>query len=120
MPKAPKRVRFNKIVGVNRGKPKKLKRVNATNLAYDVLTKGTLTTKTLRKLVKKHKQHGSTQRAIKESIKILHKMDMRLCKGFTSIGACTVKTMPDALKWSDRLSNAKTILKSRGIHINIK
>ena len=49
---------FNKVVGVNRGKSKKLKRVNATNLAYDVFANKSFDALTLQKLVKKHKQHG--------------------------------------------------------------
>jgi hypothetical protein len=110
------RVKFNKVVKVNHGKSK-LKRINATNLAYDVLNKGALDTETLKYLVEKHKQHGSTRKAIEESIKTLHKMDMRVCKpkyNITTFGALSVdnKNISCAMQCSDRLSDAKTILKS--------
>ena len=110
------RVSFNKVVGVNHGKSKKLKRINATNLAYDVLREKNLTKEILKSLVRKHKQHGSTKRAIRDSIKTLHKMDMRVCNpkyDITTIGACFVNTsdIRGAMKWSDRLSDAKTKLK---------
>ena len=110
------RVSFNKVVGVNHGKSK-LKRINATNLAYDVISRGDLTKETLKNLVEKHKQHGSTKKAIKESIRTLHEMDMRLCNpkyDITTIGACFVHTndIHSAMTWSDRLSDAKTKLSS--------
>ena len=110
------RVKFNKVVGVNHGKSKKLKRINATNLAYDVLSRGDLTKETLKNLVEKHKQHGSIKRAIRDSIKTLHEMDMRVCNpkyDITTIGACFVHTndIHSAMSWSDRLSDAKTKLK---------
>ena len=110
------RVSFNKVVGVNHGKSKKLKRINATNLAYDVLREKNLTKEILKGLVRKHKQHGSTKRAIRDSIKTLHKMDMRVCNPkyeITTIGACFVNTsdLRKAMTWSDRLSDAKTKLK---------
>ena len=108
------RVTFNKVVGVNHGKSKKLKRINATNLAYDVLRKKAITRRTLKKLVKKHRQHGSTKKAIDESIKTLHEMDMRVCNPkytITAIGACFVSNLGHAMTWSNRLSDAKTKLK---------
>lgn len=107
------RVSFNKVVGVNHGKSKKLKRINATNLAYDVLREKSLTKETLKSLVKKHKQHGSTKRAIRDSIETLHEMDMRVCNpkyDITTIGACFVSDLRSAMTWSDRLSDAKTKL----------
>ena len=109
------RVKFNKVVKVNHGKSK-LKRINATNLAYDVLRKGCIDSEFMLSLVKKHKQHGSTKKAIKESIRTLHKMDMRVCKpkyNITTFGALSVdnKNISGAMQCSDRLSDAKTILK---------
>lgn len=110
------RVSFNKVVGVNHGKNKKLKRINATNLAYDVLKRKAITKDILEELVKKHRQHGSTKKAIRDSIETLHEMDMRVCNpkyDITTIGACFVNTsdLRGAMKWSDRLSDAKTKLK---------
>ena len=109
------RVSFNKVVGVHKGATKKLKRVNATKLAYDVLKKGPINSKFMKGLVKKHKQHGSTKKAIQESIRTLHKMDMRVCKpkyNITTIGARYVSDLRSAMNWSDRLSRAKTVLKN--------
>lgn len=91
--KTTRRVTFNKVVGVNRGRSKKLKRVNATNLAYDILR-----SRSIRGLVKKHKQHGSTRKAIKEIIRTLHKLDMRLCRSsIGTIGAIKISTLRGAL-----------------------
>ena len=112
------RVSFNKVVGVHKGKSKKLKRVNATKLAYAVLLKdGPINAKFMKSLVKKHKQHGSTKKAIQESIETLHNLDMRLCmptEGITSIGAYYVnnENIHGAMTWSDKLSTAKTVLKN--------
>lgn len=106
------RVTFNKVVGVNRGRSKKLKRVNATNLAYDILRSRSVRG-LVKKLVKKHKQHGSTRKAIKEIIRTLHKLDMRLCKpstGTRTIGAIKISTLRGALACSDKLSEARTVL----------
>jgi hypothetical protein len=112
------RVSFNKVVSVHKSAPKKLKRVNATNLAYDVLRKdGPINAKFMKSLVKKHKQRGSTKKAMKESIETLHQLDMRVCmptEDITSIGARYVNTsdLRSAMTWSDRLSRAKTVLKN--------
>lgn len=111
------RVSFNKVVGVHKGKSKKLKRVNATKLAYAVIHKnGPINAKFMKSLVKKHKQHGSTKKAIQESIETLHKLDMRLCmptEEFTTIGAYRVhnRNIHRAMTWSDKLSAAKTVLR---------
>lgn len=111
------RVSFNKVVKVNKSGCKKLKRVNTTNLAYAVLRKsGPITPKYMKSLVKKHKQHGSTKKAIQESIETLHKLDMRLCmptEKITTIGAYRVhnRNIHRAMDWSDKLSAAKTVLK---------
>ena len=112
------RVSFNKVVSVHKGKSKKLKRVNATKLAYAVIHKsGPINAKFMKSLVKKHKQHGSTKKAIQESIETLHKLDMRLCmptEEFTTIGAYRVhnRDIHRAMTWSDKLSRAKTVLGS--------
>lgn len=112
------RVSFNKVVSVHKSAPKKLKRVNATKLAYAVLRKsGPINAKFMKSLVKKHKQHGSTKKAMKETADTLHQLDMRVCmptEDITSIGACYVhnKNIYNAMTWSDRLSRAKTVLKN--------
>ena len=108
--KTTRRVTFNKVVGVNRGRSKKLKRVNATNLAYDILRSRSVRG-LVKKLVKKHKQHGSTRKAIKEIIRTLHKLDMRLCRSsIGSSGAIKISTLRGALACSDKLSEARTVL----------
>ena len=112
------RVSFNKVVSVHKDAPKKLKRVNATKLAYAVIRKdGPINAKFMKSLVKKHKQHGSTKKAILESIETLHNLDMRLCmptEGITSIGAYYVnnENIHGAMTWSDKLSTAKTVLRN--------
>ena len=63
--KTTRRVTFNKVVGVNRGRSKKLKRVNATNLAYDILRSRSVRG-LVKKLVKKHKQ-GPPEKPSKKS-----------------------------------------------------
>ena len=119
MPKAcNRRVSFNKVVGVYKGNNKKLKNINATALLYDVLRKKPNTT-LMRQLVHKHTQHGSLKKAIKESIKTLNDKDMSLCmstQSCPSIGAFTVD-MHKARAVSDRLSDAKTILKIAAAHM---
>ena len=111
------RVSFNKVVSVHNGAPKKLKRVNATKLAYAVLHKdGPINAKFMKSLVKKHKQHGSTKKAVRETIETLRALDMRLCMpldGITSIGAYYVhnRNVHGAMQWSNKLSTAKTVLK---------
>ena len=115
--KSTRRVSFNKVVGVNRGMPKKLKRVNATKIAYAVLGKrGPIDSEFMKSLVKKHKQRGSTRKAIRESIQTLHDLDMRVCNGtshITTIGAKYIlnSDILHTIDWSSRLSQAKTVLK---------
>lgn len=108
--KSAHRVTFNKVVGVNMGSSKKLKRVNATKLAYDIL-RSPLDAASVRGLVEKHKQYGSTREAIQESIRTLHRLDMRVCKNGT-IGAFKITTLRGALTCSNKLSEAKTVLGS--------
>lgn len=111
------RVRFNKVVGVNKGEPKMLKRINATKLAYAVLQSSRIDSKFMKHLVKKLKQRGSTKKAIQESIETLHGLDMRVCKPseheITTIGSKFIMNndLSSALNWSDKLSAAKTVLK---------
>ena len=112
MPKScgKKRVTFNKVVGVNRGRSKRLKRVSATKLAYDIL-RAPSDAATVRRLVKKHKQHGSTKKAIKESIRTLHKLSLRTwtSKPVITIGALR-SNFKGALAWNSKISKAKANL----------
>lgn len=117
------RVSFNKVVSVHKGAPKKLKRVNATKLAYAVLRKnGPINAKFMKSLVKKHKQHGSTKKAVRETIKTLHALNMRLCMplgGITSIGAYHVhnRNVHSATTWRNKLSTAKTVLLTKKVYL---
>tara|TARA_Y100000816_G_C25713105_1_gene376300 strand:+ start:141 stop:533 length:393 start_codon:yes stop_codon:yes gene_type:complete len=113
-----RRVRFNKTVRVSSGVPRSLKRVNATKVAHAVLGKrGPIDSEFMKRLVKKHKQRGSTKKAIQESIRTLHDLDMRVCKGtssaITAIGSEFIlnSDILNAIDWSNRLSQAKTVLK---------
>ena len=113
-----RRVSFNKVVRVSRGLPRSLKRVNATKVAHAVLGKrGPIDSEFMKSLVKKHKQRGSTKKAIQESIQTLHDLDMRVCKPtsspITAIGSKFIlnSDILNAIDWSNRLSQAKTVLK---------
>lgn len=113
MPKScgKRRVTFNRVVGVHRGRSKKLKRVSATKLAYDILRAPDAAN--VRRLVKKHKQHGSTRKAVKESIRTLHKLTLRTwtSKPVITIGALR-SNFRGALAWNRKISNAKAHLVS--------
>ena len=104
------RVSFNKVVGVNKGKRKKLKSVNVTNLVFDILRKkGPIDTAYLKGAVEKHKQHGSTEVAIKQSIKRLSKIKKKVCKSETPyIGSCKILVPENIIH---RLGDAKNKLK---------
>ena len=111
------RVSFSKVVGVRAGQPEKLKRVNATNLAGDVLrNNGHVDSKTMRRLVNKHRQHGSTKKAIQETIQTLEKLHNRVSinKGaITTIGAYYVsnKNILDTIDWGTKIWDARNRLK---------
>ena len=112
------RVTFNKVVGVQAEQPKKLKRVNATNLAGEVLcnTKR-VNSKSMRRLVNKHRQHGSTKKAIQETIQTLEKLHERVSinKGaITTIGAYYVsnKKILDTIDWGTKIWDARNLLKA--------
>lgn len=104
------KVRFSKIVGVNRGKPKRLKRVNATNVAYAVL-QNDITLPFMKKVLRKNRQSKS-KKAAKEIAKTLDKMEDRLLLNkTTSIGSMLLNTeKPECIEWLTRLQKAVDIL----------
>ena len=80
MPKA-RRVRFNKVVDVSKGKSKTLKRVNITKIAHAIINRDhPIDLGFLKHIIKKHKQHGSTRKAIKQTTKSLKDIIKRLHK----------------------------------------
>ena len=122
MPKhtAPKqrkiRVTFSKVVKVNTGAQKKLKRVNATRLAYDILSSESINKPLMQQLVRKHRQHGSTKKAVQESIETLSELGNRLCDSkydITTIGSRFVlnNDLSATMDWSDKLNKALHALK---------
>jgi acetate kinase len=77
---------------------------------------GPINAKFMKSLVKKHKQRGSTKKAMKETADMLHELNMRVympIEGITSIGERCVhqKDIYNAMTWSDRLRRANTVLK---------
>ena len=111
------RVSFSKVVDVQGGAPPKpLKRVNATNLAYDVLrTKGRVNPTAMRRLVKKHTQHGGVKRAMRQTVRTLQRLHdrLRFPRGdVTAVGACVVRhnNVHSHTKWTDKIGNAHQLL----------